>query len=61
MTKIKDLHSGWRRDGEYRAAYDGLDEEFRLARALIEARTVAGAAGEANEDVAVPPSDHLRA
>ncbi|MBA3297967.1 MAG: hypothetical protein H0U19_13640 [Acidobacteria bacterium] len=31
MTKIKDLHSGWRRDGEYRAAYDGLDE-FRLAR-----------------------------
>lgn len=42
MTKIKDLHSGWRRDGEYRAAYDGLDEEFRLARALIEARTAAG-------------------
>ena len=42
MTKIKDLHRRWSRDGEYKAAYDGLDEEFRLARALIEARTAAG-------------------
>ena len=42
MTKIKDLHSRWRRDGDYKAAYDGLEGEFRLARALIEARTAAG-------------------
>jgi transcriptional regulator with XRE-family HTH domain len=42
MTKIKDLHRRWSRDGAYRAAYDGLEEEFRLARALIEARTAAG-------------------
>jgi transcriptional regulator with XRE-family HTH domain len=42
MTKIKDLHRRWSRDDDYKAAYDGLDEEFRLARALIEARTAAG-------------------
>ena len=28
MTKIKDLHRRWSRDGEYKAAYDGLDEEW---------------------------------
>ena len=42
MTKIKDLHRRWSRDDGYKAAYDSLDEEFRLARALIEARTRAG-------------------
>ena len=42
MTKIKDLHRRWSWDDHYKAAYDGLEEEFRLARALIEARTAAG-------------------
>jgi transcriptional regulator with XRE-family HTH domain len=42
MTKIKDLHRRWSRDDDYKAAYDGLEKEFRLARALIEARTAAG-------------------
>jgi len=42
MTKIKDLHRGWSRNDNYKAAYDGLEEEFRLARALIEARAAAG-------------------
>jgi transcriptional regulator with XRE-family HTH domain len=42
MTKIKDLHRRWSRDANYKAAYDGLEGEFRLARALIEARTAAG-------------------
>jgi transcriptional regulator with XRE-family HTH domain len=42
MTKIKDLHRRWSRNDSYKAAYDGLEEEFRLARALIEARTAAG-------------------
>ena len=42
MTKIKDLHRRWSRDDDYRAAYDGLEEEFRLGRTLIEARTAAG-------------------
>jgi predicted XRE-type DNA-binding protein len=32
----------WRKDPEYRAAYDALDEEFSLLSALIKARTAAG-------------------
>ena len=39
---IKDLHRRWSRDDNYKAAFDGLEEEFRLARALIEARAAAG-------------------
>jgi ribosome-binding protein aMBF1 (putative translation factor) len=42
MTKISDLHRRWRKDAEYKAAYDALGEEFDLARALIEARAAAG-------------------
>src|SRR4051794_16252707 len=42
MTKISDLHRRWRKDAEYKAAYDTLGEEFDLARALIEARAAAG-------------------
>ena len=42
MTKIKDLHRRWSRNDNYKAAYDGVEEEFRLARALIEARAAAG-------------------
>jgi transcriptional regulator with XRE-family HTH domain len=42
MTKIKDLHRRWSRNDNYKAAYDGLEEEFRLTRALIEARAAAG-------------------
>jgi transcriptional regulator with XRE-family HTH domain len=42
MTKIKDLQRRWSRDDDDKAAYDGLEGEFRLARALIEARTAAG-------------------
>lgn len=42
MTKVKDLHRGWSKDRDYRAAYEALDGEFQLARTLIEARTRAG-------------------
>ena len=42
MTKVKDLHRRWSKDDNYKTAYDALDEEFQLARALIEARTRAG-------------------
>jgi transcriptional regulator with XRE-family HTH domain len=42
MSKVKDLHRRWSRGENYKRAYDGLGEEFRLARALIEARTRAG-------------------
>jgi ribosome-binding protein aMBF1 (putative translation factor) len=42
MTKLKDLHRRWSKDESYKSEYDALDEEFQLARALIEARTRAG-------------------
>jgi hypothetical protein len=42
MTKIKDLHRRWSKDDDYQAEYEALDEEFQLARVLIEARTRAG-------------------
>ena len=42
MAKVKDLHRQWAANPKYKAEYDALDEEFRLARNLIEARTRAG-------------------
>jgi transcriptional regulator with XRE-family HTH domain len=42
MTKVKDLHKKWSGNKRYKAEYDALDEEFALARTLIEARTRAG-------------------
>jgi len=42
MTKVKDLHRGWMKDPKYKAEYNALEEEFQLARTLIEARTSAG-------------------
>ncbi len=42
MTRIAELHRKWRRDADYREAYDQLEAEFDLARALIEARARAG-------------------
>jgi transcriptional regulator with XRE-family HTH domain len=42
MTKVKDLHRQWAKDPAYKAEYDALDEEFQIARTLIEARKRAG-------------------
>ena len=42
MTKTKDLHRKWMKNRRYKAEYESLDEEFRLAKALIEARSRAG-------------------
>ena len=42
MSDVRALHKKWLRDPAYREAYDELAPEFRLARALIEARTNAG-------------------
>lgn len=42
MTKISDLHAKWLENSEYKTAYDALDDEFALAKALIEARLRAG-------------------
>ena len=38
MTKVADLHEKWRRNSEYRKAYDRLGPEFELSRSVIEAR-----------------------
>ena len=35
MTKISDLHKKWMKDPEYRREYEGLEEEFALASAII--------------------------
>ena len=42
MTKIIELHGRWSKDSNFKDAYDALDDEFDLARALIEARSAAG-------------------
>ena len=42
-----DLHTKWMKDPKYRKAYDDLEEEFRLASALIEACARAGHSGRA--------------
>jgi transcriptional regulator with XRE-family HTH domain len=39
MTKVKELHGRWSKDDAYRPAYEALDDEFRLARVLIETRS----------------------
>ncbi len=42
MTRVTKLHRKWMKNPEYEAEYEGLDEEFQLAKLLIEARTRAG-------------------
>jgi transcriptional regulator with XRE-family HTH domain len=42
MTEVDKLHRRWARSPAYKAAYEALDEEFQLAKLLIEARTRAG-------------------
>ena len=42
MTRISTLHRRWSKDTDHKAAYGALEEEFDLARTLIEARTAAG-------------------
>ena len=39
MKTAKQLHKNWIKDPEYKIAYDGLEDEFILARELIAART----------------------
>jgi transcriptional regulator with XRE-family HTH domain len=42
MARIADLHKKWLHEPKYRRAYEGLEEEFTLASALIDARNRAG-------------------
>ena len=42
MSTVDELHERWSRQADYRAAYEELEPEYAVARALIEARTRAG-------------------
>lgn len=42
MARISEMHKKWMGEAEYRKAYDALEEEFALAKAVIDARNRAG-------------------
>jgi len=42
MTLMSELKEQWMKDPAFKAEYDALEDEFSLARELIEARTRAG-------------------
>src|SRR5262249_52798906 len=42
LISADELHRRWLKDPKYQQAYESLEEEFRLASALIAARTRAG-------------------
>lgn len=42
LVSADELHAKWMKDSKYRKAYDDLEDEFRLASVMIEARTRAG-------------------
>jgi ribosome-binding protein aMBF1 (putative translation factor) len=42
LVGADELHAKWMKEPKYRKAYENLEEEFRLASALIEARARAG-------------------
>ena len=42
MSTLDELRERWSRNADYREAYERLEPEFELARALIEARSRAG-------------------
>jgi transcriptional regulator with XRE-family HTH domain len=42
MVRIADMHKKWMKEPEYRKAYEALEGEFDLAKAVIEARNRVG-------------------
>jgi len=38
MIPVEESFAAWRKDPEYLAAYDALEDEFARAKAMIEAR-----------------------
>jgi ribosome-binding protein aMBF1 (putative translation factor) len=42
MIPVEESFARWRKDPEYVKAYSALEDEFRLARAMVEARAHAG-------------------
>ncbi len=41
MKTVKQLHTKWLKDSAYQSAYDALEDEFAVSRALIKARSEA--------------------
>jgi transcriptional regulator with XRE-family HTH domain len=42
VARISELHKKWMHEPKYRKAYEALEEEFALAKAVIRARNRAG-------------------
>lgn len=42
MIPVEESFAAWRKDPKYVTAYTALDDEFSLAKAMIEARAHAG-------------------
>jgi ribosome-binding protein aMBF1 (putative translation factor) len=42
MARISDLHKRWMEEPDYRKAYDTLEGEFGLAKAVLQARNRVG-------------------
>jgi ribosome-binding protein aMBF1 (putative translation factor) len=42
MARITELHQLWMKEPKYRKAYDALEDEFAVAKAVIAARIRAG-------------------
>jgi len=42
MARITEMHKQWMKEPKYRKAYDALEEEFAVAKAVIAARSRAG-------------------
>lgn len=42
MARVSEMHKKWMKEPEYRKAYNALEEEFALVKAVIDARNRAG-------------------
>jgi transcriptional regulator with XRE-family HTH domain len=42
MARISDMHKRWMEEPDYRKAYDALEGEFDLAKAVLQARNRVG-------------------
>ena len=42
MARITEMHKKWMKEPKYKKAYDALEEEFVLARAVMDVRNRAG-------------------
>ena len=42
MARLSDLHKRWMKEPKYRNAYEALEKEFTLAKAVIDVRNRAG-------------------